>query len=52
MEPMPATFRTAVSNATTGVPSRAVVATSTGWYGPAIDVFVIAHKHPDRRPPL
>lgn len=49
---MSATFRTDVSNATSGVPSRAGVAISTGWYGPAIEVFVIAHKHPDRRPPL
>lgn len=49
---MPETFRTNDSNATSGVPSRAVVSTHTGWYGPAIDVFVIAHKHPDRRPPL
>ena len=52
MEAMSATFRTNASNATTGVPSRAGVAAYTGWYGPAIDVFVIAHKHPDRRPPL
>lgn len=49
---MTAAIRTHASNATTGVPSRAGVAISTGWYGPAIDVFVIAHKHPDRRPPL
>jgi len=49
---MSATFRTDASNAAFGMPSRAGVATTTGWYGPAIDVFVIAHKHPDRRPPL
>jgi len=51
VETVTTTFCAQTSNATAGVSSRASVAT-TAWYGPAIDVFVIAHKHPDRRPPL
>jgi len=49
VEAMTTSVRTDL-NATTGVSSRA--ATTTGWYGPAIHVFVIDHKYAHRRPPL